>query len=184
MQTFPVAAPATTAVGYSIDADDVIVAVGGAWHTFAQANGGPVNVVGCSLWDFVSGRDVEAIWQLLLRHVRGTATPLTFLYRCDAPRVRRLMQMELSPEGRGGVAFCSRPVAVQKATTFSGDWSGGDLQTVVVCGWCGRVHTDDWVTPDHAVMQLGLTRPDSSWPALTHGICASCARQLRGLVRA
>lgn len=183
MQTIEAPTRAATDVLYEIDADDRIVSVGGDWAAFAQANGGVPDVVGRHLWDFVAGEEVRGIWELLVRHVRTQQAPLTFLYRCDAPGLRRLMQMQLSPEADGAVSFRSRVVGSFDGVTFSGGWESRSRDAVVVCGWCGRVHAGEWVTPDRAAATLGLTEPDAAWPQLSHGICGTCARQLRALVR-
>jgi hypothetical protein len=179
------ASTGSTAVLYRVDRHDSIVAVGGAWDTFAEANGGLPGVVGRSLWDFVDGEDVRGVWQLLLRHVRARQAALSFLYRCDAPGVPRLMQMELSPDARGAVSFRSTFVRIAEGPFFVGEWAADDARPpVTVCGWCGRVRADGWVTPDCAAEQLGLATPDAEWPRLSHGICDTCARELRALTRA
>ena len=183
--TLAVAAPSSTVVTYRVDAKDVIVDVGGAWDQFAEVNGGVPNVLGRPLWHFVAGNDVRGVWAVLLRHVRTEWEPLAFLYRCDAPGLRRLMQMELVPQPDGGVAFNSRQVRAVEAAAISGRWEAATRQeTVVVCGWCARVNVGDWVTADRAIEAFGLTGPESRLPRLTHGICDSCARELRALARA
>jgi hypothetical protein len=171
----PAAALESTAVLYRIDDHDVIVETGGGWDAFAAENGTLHDVAGASLWDSVSGTDVRAIWGLLLGRVRSGRS-LSFQYRCDAPGMRRLMQMELSPDGAGGVRFSSQPVQVDLAETLAGrPWEDGE--TVVVCGWCGRVRLDGWVSTDEAITRLGLLGRERS-PQLTHGICEPCAREL------
>lgn len=173
---------AGTDVLYEIDRDDRIVSTGGGWETFANVNGGLPDVVGRPLWDFIAGEEVRGIWSLVVRHVRAHESPLTFLYRCDAPGLRRLMQMELAPRG-DSVTFRSRVVGEFTGRTFSGDWATNAPDTVVVCGWCARVHAGEWVPPDRAADVLGLALPDAAWPRLSHGICGTCARQLHALLR-
>lgn len=169
---------------YRIDARDVLVETGGGWDQFAAANGGLGRpVLGRPLWHFVSGEDVRGVWSLLLRHVRREQRHLAFLYRCDAPGIRRLMQMELLAEDDGSVAFRSRAVRMTAAPTVVGRWEAGPHRpTVAVCGWCGRIHADGWITPDEAIELLGLG-DDTKPPRLTHGICETCARELRALAR-
>ncbi len=179
-----VASSAGTAVLYRVDGHDFIVDVGGAWESVARANGGLPRVLGRPLWDFVAGRDVRAIWQLLLRHVRTEQTSLSFLYRCDSPGLPRVMQMELTPEPGGAVAFRSQFVRVLDEPSLTGRWdASGGRDAVEVCGWCGRVRAGDWLAPGRAVDLLGLSAPEARRPRLTHGICDGCVRELRGLMR-
>jgi hypothetical protein len=172
-------APAATAVLYRIDRADVLTDVGGAWDEFARANGGIGNVVGRPLWHFVTGTNVRAAWSQLLRRARGLEVPLAFLYRCDGPGVRRLMQMEILAED-GFVAFCSTQIKAARADTYVGRWEQGTYRdAVVVCGWCARVQLEAWVAPEEAAAELGLT---GGRPArLSHGLCETCARELRAL---
>jgi len=182
VHSISVAAPANEAVLYRIDASDTVVEVGGGWDAFAELNGGIGEVVGRPLWHFIAGDDVRAVWQLLLRHVRADAEPLVFLYRCDAPGLRRLMQMELRSDSDDSVQFRSHEVRAHAAPTVGGRWdTGSRRETVTVCGWCGRVRTDGWVSPDDAIDLLGLTLPQARSPRLTHGICETCARDLNNL---
>jgi hypothetical protein len=174
-------APAATAVLYRIDAADVLTDVGGGWDEFARVNGGIGHVVGRPLWHFVTGTDVRAVWSLLLRRVRDVGGPLAFLYRCDGPGVRRLMQMELIADSDGYVAFRSTQIKTASAATYVGRWEQGIRRdAIVVCGWCARVQLDEsWVAPECAAAELGLTRGRGA--RMSHGLCETCARELKAL---
>lgn len=168
-----------TAVTYRIDRGDTIVETGGAWDAFAAANGGVAPVLGRPLWQFVAGTDVRGIWELMLRRVRTTGEPLSFLYRCDAPGLVRVLRMELRPAPDDSVTFVSTVVGERVAAALSGNWSTGSARALVtVCGWCARVRVDgDWQPPEHAVGRLGLL--DDRQPPLSHGVCGTCVRELR-----
>jgi hypothetical protein len=174
-------APAATAVLYRIDGADVLTDVGGDWDEFARANGGIGQVVGRPLWHFVTGTDVRAVWSLLLRRVRDVGGPLAFLYRCDGPGVRRLMQMELLADSDGYIAFRSTQIKTASAATYLGRWEQGIRRdAIVVCGWCARVRLEEsWVAPEAAADELGLTGGRGA--RLSHGICETCARELKAL---
>jgi hypothetical protein len=162
---------------YRIDRHDTIVETGGAWDDFARANGGVPPAVGRPLWHFIAGRDVRATWALLLRRVREGRSPVAFVYRCDAPGLRRLMQMELLADRSGAVAFRSTAVNVTRTQTVTGRWETDSArETVLVCGWCARVHAGEWVQPEQAIDLLELSERQ---PRLSHGICDSCAGELR-----
>jgi len=169
-----------TAVVYRIDRSDQIVETGGAWDAFAQANGGLGTVTGSPLWDFVDGDDVRAIWSLLLRRTRTKGEPITFLYRCDAPGLARVLQMELRPHRDDSVTFTSTIVREDAGRTFAGRWETATTSgaTVTVCGWCARVAVGGaWAPPEQAAELLGLLEDEQ--PRLSHGVCDTCARDLR-----
>ena len=55
--------------------------------------------------------------------------------------------------------------------------------TILVCGWCGRVHADgEWLDPQEAFGELGLHSVGLA--RLSHGVCDTCAGDLKSLVRA
>jgi len=173
-------APAATAVLYRIDGADVLTDVSGAWDEFARGNGGIGQVVGRPLWHFVTGTEVRAVWSQMLRRVREVGGTLAFLYRCDAPGLRRLTQMELLADSYGYVAFRSTQIKVAAAATYIGRWEQGTCRdAIVVCGWCARVRLDSWVAPEEAATELGLTGGRGA--RLSHGVCETCARELRAL---
>jgi hypothetical protein len=173
-------APAATAVLYRIDGADVLTDVSGAWDEFARGNGGIGQVVGRPLWHFVTGTEVRAVWSQLLRRVRELGGPLAFLYRCDAPGLRRLTQMELLADSDGYVAFRSTQIKVAAAATYIGRWEQGTCRDAIfVCGWCARVRLDAWVAPEEAAAELGLAGGRGA--RLSHGVCETCARELRAL---
>jgi hypothetical protein len=173
-------APAATAVLYRIDGADVLIEVGGSWDEFARANGGIGQVVGRPLWHFVTGTEVRAIWSQMLRRVREVGGPLAFLYRCDGPGMRRLTQMELLADSDGYVAFRSTQIKAARAATYLGRWEQGTCRdAVVVCGWCARVHLEEWVPAEEAAAELGLEGGRAA--RLSHGVCDTCARELRAL---
>jgi hypothetical protein len=174
-------APVVTAVLYRIDGSDVLTDIGGGWDEFARGNGGIGNVVGRPLWHFVTGKDVRAVWSLLLRRVREVGGPLAFLYRADGPGARRLMQMELLADNDGYVAFRSTLIKSAAAPTFVGRWEQGTTRdAIVVCGWCARVNLgESWVAPQEATAELGLLGGRGA--RLSHGVCETCASELKAL---
>ena len=172
-------APLASTIVYRIDAADVLTEVGGAWDEFARANGDLGTVVGRPLWHFVSGEDVCAAWALLLRRARAAGRPITFTYRCDAPGLRRLMEMELESGDGGAVTFRSRQLRTTVAPTYNGRWEPpGSHDPVVVCGWCAHVlRGSRWRAAEEATDALGFA---GGQPVqLTHGICDTCEQELR-----
>ena len=85
--------------------------------------------------------------------------------------------MELLADRSGAVAFRSTAVNVTRTQTVTGRWETDSArETVLVCGWCARVHAGEWVQPEQAIDLLELSERQ---PRLSHGICDSCAGELR-----
>jgi hypothetical protein len=94
--------------------------------------------------------------------------------------VRRLLQMELIADSEGAVAFRSTQIKATSAPTYLGRWESGSTPgTVDVCGWCARVQLDSWVPAEQAATELGLI--EGRGARLSHGICETCARELKAL---
>ena len=54
--------------------------------------------------------------------------------------------------------------------------------TILVCGWCNRVHVNgEWAEPVDAFGDLGLHSVGLA--RLSHGVCDTCAADLRSLVQ-
>jgi hypothetical protein len=165
-------------VSYQIDSHDDVRRVSDSWAAFAVANGAPhlaADVVGHSLWEFVSDVTTRQVYQDLLVRVRGGRT-VTFSYRCDSPSLRRFMQMTMTPRAQNGVGFDSLtlrtesrvpPMLAVPPTSQSNTLLRG-------CSWCKRVAVgDDWVEVELAVERLGLFG-DGAPSAITHGMCPPC----------
>jgi hypothetical protein len=173
-------ASADVSLEYVIDPADRIHALDARWFAIAAANGAPeltpAAVVGRHLRDFIADRSTKNLSEVLLARARAQGT-LSFPFRCDAPRLRREMRIELSPEP-GGYVRCRTTLLVARAvpslpvaTTTTGN------AYLTMCSWCNRIllggHWDD---PDMVVdrAQLFLTQV----PEISHSICPDCARQL------
>ena len=87
------------ATGYVISSDNRIVSVSGDWDEFALDNSAPeaqaTNVVGHSLWHFVSGFETQSFLNALFFHVRRTGQPVILQYNCNAPDRLRVVDMEI-----------------------------------------------------------------------------------------
>jgi hypothetical protein len=161
-------------VTYRIDRTDVIRVIGGSWLDFAESNGAQgLDVVGRSLWDFVSGAEVVETYRALLRQVRG-GKPASFTFRCDSPDRRRWYRMRIDEVGET-VEFRSVLLADEPR-----DWMplidaglGRSDELLRLCSWCARFQVGDWVEPEVAVRRLRLLER-ASLPQITHGMCPSC----------
>jgi hypothetical protein len=177
---YPRDLPPDDGVAYLIDAQDSIIAVDGAWDTFACENGGPQLVgtaVGSSLLDCITGVELRTLWRDLLARARSGVV-LTLPYRCDSPEIRRDLLLTITPHADGQLAFESvtqtaearPPQSLLTAPTVDG-------APILACGWCRRIWVCEWVEVEEAVIRLGLLETDL--PPITHGLCPDCDRRVR-----
>jgi hypothetical protein len=108
-------------IEYLLDERDQIISTGGDWDAFASQNDAPElrdeKLMGHHLLDFVSGRVTRSYIQVLIEQVRKTGRSLALEYRCDAPEVRRFMQMKVSPSLNNGIRFQSRVLRLETRET-------------------------------------------------------------------
>src|SRR5450631_2450126 len=119
-------------VSYQIDGHDDIISVNSAWKAFARSNGAPhlaEQVVGRSLWEFVSDGTTRQVYRDLLVRVRGGRT-VTFSYRCDSPSLRRYMRMTMTPGAQWrGLRQSDASNRASNATDVHGSRSRGVWRT-------------------------------------------------------
>lgn len=173
--------PASTVVEYSIDADDVVIAVGRNWADFARDNDAPELAAPPSnrtLWSYFENDEVQELWRLLVARVRASQQHAEVPLRCDAPHARRWLRMSIAPEPDGRVQFRCALVFEEARPPVSlldskSERDGG-LQPVALCSWCGRVEEGSrWLAIEEFV-QVTRSLEGSSLPPLAHGICGSC----------
>jgi len=180
--------PATSpAVLYSLDAEDRITGVGGAWSEFARSNGADElaggALLGHLLWDFIAGVEVREIYRSLFEKARSGGTPLRVPFRCDSPGELRELRLQITPLPKRALALVSttlriedRAAAAQILREMAHSDSGeGPLD---MCSWCKGVHMEDqWWEIDEAVARFDLLR-DGPLPRISHGICPICLAAL------
>jgi hypothetical protein len=167
-----------TVVSYRIDRTDRLLEVNDEWKRFAVANDAPELVDGVlnrSLWAFIADATTANVYHQLLSRVRAGHV-VTFPFRCDAPALRRWMQMRMSSLANGEILFESAIVETQP-TSAGTVWDrraarGADFLTT--CSWCKRMKVEDrWEEVEDAVALLALFLQDRL-PMITHGMCPRC----------
>jgi hypothetical protein len=165
---------------YRIDAADYIRYVNPACLKFAGENHGAHlvdRVLGTSLWSYLRGLGVRAMYRDLLDRLRNRGQRLIqFPVRCDSPTRRRYMHMVLSALPKGGIEFqchlvreeSRRPVEVLDADSPRG------VRRVVLCAWCRRVQGHgEWMELEEALRVSSLFDGPHS-PCIDHDICSDC----------
>jgi hypothetical protein len=174
---------------HRIDASDRLIFADPAWWQFARDNDAselvPNTVLGRLLWDFIAGDEVRYLYRLILARVRSSGTVMVTPLRCDAPHVRRFVNLVIIPGEEGRIQFESHllreevrePVELLSPMAKRADW------LVRMCAWCKSVHVaSEWVQVEIAVERLNLFEM-SSLPGVTHTICPECERRVRYSLR-
>lgn len=164
-----------------LDANNRILACGEAWDRFARENDAPElatrDLLGRSLEDFVSGKVTRAFLADLLVRVRKRGHTLVIPYRCDSPRVRRFMRMEIQPLAQGRVRWrhwILRTEPLPWAVTLE-IAPQRRRDTYIRCSLCGRMRwQDSWIEPLSLVLAAGL--PPARALPVTYGLCPACRR--------
>ncbi|OOZ39060.1 hypothetical protein BOW53_13070 [Solemya pervernicosa gill symbiont] len=96
-------------VTYRIDADDHLCGFDDHWSSFAADNESPhlsdQLIFNRPIWDFIQDAETRHIHETLLKRVRTNNTPLSFPFRCDAPTLRRYMEMKITPLDNRAVEY-------------------------------------------------------------------------------
>ena len=173
---------------YRVDADNVICFVSPEWLEFAVENEAPElvrpGVLGKPLWPFIAGMETKHLYDVMLKKVRAANAVICFSYRCDAPHLRRYMEMVVRPWGAKGVEFISRverevprePIPLLAPMAARSD------QMIRMCGWCKRVAMPEWVEVEEAIQRLRLFEQDYM-PQITHTLCADCEGQVKAAIK-
>ncbi len=170
---------------YAIDADDAVVSVGPEWLAFAQENQASslteATVVGRSLFDFMSGEETKRLYRLVFDRVRYERENVLIPFRCDGPKVRRFMELQISPGRLGGIEFGGRVVreeARQEVRLFDPSVDRS-RESVSVCAWCKHVQVENgqWLEVEAAVSALSLFE-SLQLPGITQGVCEACEKKM------
>jgi len=154
-------------ITYTLDANDTLTGVGGAWDEFARENHGDgiirEYVVGKPLFRFIQGAEVVAIYKALFAKSRREQKPLSFTFRCDAPSCRRKMKFDIATAARTGGSRCKRELskAHKRAEVRLLDAEVPRTQGhLTMCCICANVKSEggQWVAIETESTRLGLFR--------------------------
>jgi hypothetical protein len=176
------------ACSYEVDAELTIVAVDAAWSEFARKNEArellPPRPLGRPLLSYVADRSTAHLYQQLFERVRLTGDPLRVPFRCDAPGLRRFLELRVAPRAGGGFHLASAllraerrsPVPLLDRLRPRGE------DHLLMCSWCKRVAVAErWAEVEVAVAALRLFEKELM-PEITHGICPGCRNDIERLL--
>jgi hypothetical protein len=164
---------------YWLDSEDRIVKTDDRWLPFAVANGAPEltpeAVCGRHLAEFISDPTTVELWEDLLRRVRE-GRRLSIPIRCDAPHVRRRLELGLEPDG-GLLRISSLTLSeeLRPAIRLFELARPARGNPVVCCSWCRRFEypLGHWVEVEDMIASSDIFRA-AALPPLSHGICPEC----------
>jgi len=169
-----------THISYRINSRDEIVFINDEWSQFALTNNAQSisqeNVLFRSLWDFISDDKVKYIYKEILRRVNAGRS-FKFNLRCDSPEIRRLLEMNITPQKNGEAQFDTRTIWTQlrmPPILFKNDAPPTD-NLLIICSWCNKIETGNgiWEEIEEAVRSLRLFELETL-PKVSHGMCESC----------
>lgn len=172
-------------VEYRIDAADRVTPIGAGWAQFARENGAPelaAPSVTRTLWGYLEGDALGALWELLVLRVRLTQTPVTLPFRCDAPAFRRWFDMTLTPEPEDAIHFSSVLTREEAREAVDHTVAGpvhAARAVILVCSWCSRCDDGRRWTAFEDYARSRSVMGQTVAPVMTHGVCPSCADMVR-----
>ena len=176
-------APATSdsAMSYTLDEADCIVAVGGAWDDFARVNQGDAvlssKVIGRKLDQFIHDDVTRMFVRSLLMAARLLGKPISRPYRCDAPELKRFMEMTVTPDARGCLEVKHRELRIEPMlhrVRLVAAPPGSQAVFTKRCSLCNRVQTQGvWSEVDAAVLAGRLTDSGAGLKVF-YGVCPDC----------
>lgn len=175
---------------YTIDGDDKVVETAGDWERFARKNSGSDNlihsVLGTSLWDHITDTTTTQIYRSLFTAIRSLNKKVSFPLRCDSPKVKRYLQLTLTPSDDGAIRINSKLVQTEPIQTSSIKGlrvEKGD-HFLTICSWCNKLKSDDnnyfeietFISNHPEIMVVENLQ-------ITHGICRQCECSMEELTK-
>lgn len=167
---------------YRINHKDEIVEVGRNWDWFAKNNHATdkcfaPRLIGTILWDHIHDAETQHLYDLLTTKVRRSRNPITLPLRCDSPALKRYLEITITPEADGFVAFESKTVRTEPRPPMAFLDAGHprSRELIRICSFCKQVDMGDdrWIETEMAITHRKLfSRP--LLPQLTHATCPTC----------
>lgn len=172
-------------VVYQIDQDDLLVYFNDQWDLFANANNGlgvsSQRIYKKSIWDFIHDAETRHLHETLLKRVRSHKAILHLPFRCDAPDLRRYMEMSISLLPHRNVEYRCRTIKTEsrEAVAISAAGIMRDGPFLRMCSWCKKIDVgnDTWLEIEDAIKFLGFFS-GASLPQISHTMCDSCMGDL------
>lgn len=174
---------------YELDEQLTVVGVDDGWREFALANGAPSMIpppgpLGQSVLAFIADATTAQLYEHLFQRSRATNSVITVPFRCDAPGIRRSLELTIAPQPDSGFVVTSTTIRTENRTPvelFASNRPHSDAQ-LTACGWCKRVNVQGrWCEVEDAVAELRLF-DEAVLPMVSHGICPRCFDEMSALL--
>jgi hypothetical protein len=171
---------------YRVDASGLVTSVDEGWDAFARANGGRqrvfrADIIGRPLVDLITGSTLKHLWETLMMYARERRQVIVVPFRCDAPEMRRSMQMRVEPGEDAGLCFTSKTMRQRRRARvplLDALAPRSSARLLSMCSWCKRLHCDgEWLEVEEAVRRSGLLQ-EGALPDISHGLCPTCERDM------
>jgi len=174
------------ACGYIVDEQDRLIGVSGHWNQFAVENRAPElaqeRILNKPLWDFIAGDETIDAYKRLLNHCRAGGNLRSFQFRCDAPDLRRFMNLDIARAADSKLLLKTRLVREEARESIrlleTAESHTDDILTI--CSQCKRAkleREDRWVEVEEAMETLGIPNTPPV-PHLSHGLCPRCYEEV------
>jgi hypothetical protein len=169
---------------YELDDDLRIIAVDAAWSEFAIANGAPELVpppgpLGQPVLSYVADLTTTLLYEQLFSKAQRTGDRIAVPFRCDAPSLRRFLELQIERRFPSGLLLHSTVLRVEERSEVPlldrRQPRHGEL--LKMCSFCKSVEFDGrWCQVEEVVVALRLFERDVQ-PSITHGLCPPCYRR-------
>lgn len=176
----------TSEVIYQIDQNNLLVLFNDQWDRFATDNDSPhligERIVKLPLWDFIHDAETRHLHEMLLKRVRAKEKAVRKLqFRCDAPTLRRFMEMDILPLPDGVIEYRCRTLRTEQRepVPVTTAHKQGGVFFLRMCSWCKKVDVENntWREIEDAVELLGLFS-EAHIPPISHTMCNACLEQM------
>lgn len=176
---------ADAAPAHIIDACNRIVSVNRAWLEFMRSmlatEFSADAVIGRPLWDYVRGKSVRQLWEVLFERVRAVGAPVFVPMRADTAGLRRVLDIELHPMPERSIRQvfeCVWTEARPAMALLDSAYPRSD-DALLRCAWCNRIQVrlGTWEEIEDAQLTLRIEAVETL-PALDHGVCGGCKQSL------
>lgn len=174
---------------YCVDANDRLISVDELWLAFARENGAAglteATVLGRSLWDFLEGEVIRAVYEDIHNRLRSCGRSAAFFFRCDSPRLKRQMRMSITPGANGQLGYVSHIVWTepQRVPALLDTEQQRSKSFLLVCSCCKKamLEPDVWLEIEKVALSEGLLE-SGKLPQLRYTICPECSGYLANSV--
>jgi len=166
---------------YSINENDIITNFSNNFPSFARNNDWqlgmePEAVLGCSIFDFISGAETQHLYKVLFEHCRKGKHIGYIPFRCDSPTERRFLELNLRllPDSHIDIITVLVKTEPRSPVRILQTHTPRTEQFIRICSMCKKVIVDDeWLEIEEALIRMKLFEQERL-PRLTHGLCKSC----------